>query len=112
MAAWIDPDDDNSATLLSEFWPDSSRLSAVTLTNALAVAQGQVVAYMPGEDVYPDDDGNVPPNLVQACILQARANWEAVKREGGDQDYPITPRPMDRTIQLLIRPKRAVRTVL
>jgi hypothetical protein len=111
MVAWLnlDEDEDNDVALVEEYFRDSVQLSTEGLALLLAAAQEQCEAYAPALA----EGAPVPARYRQAVILQARANWEASRRELGDADaYPVTVQPMDRTIMLLLRPRLGVRSVL
>lgn len=89
-------------------WSDAPRLD-VSLYTFLEGAKGQIIEYGP-ELVA---GARAPLGWQQAQLMQARNCWNAAKSDpasggiGGD-DLVFRPYPMDQTIRLIIRPKRAI----
>lgn len=89
-------------------WRDAPALD-VALFTFLEGARGQCLEYAPELDA-----GARPPLMWrQAQLMQARNCWNAAKTDpasggiGGD-DLVFRPYPMDQTVRLLLRPKRAI----
>lgn len=87
-------------------WPDAPVEQLEVLGMMLGVARDQVLAYAPAN---PPATENPPARYVLAQLRQTQSIWDAgevdVTGEIGDGAYRFTPRPMDKTIQRMIRPR-------
>jgi len=89
-------------------WRDAPELD-VQLYAVLEVAREQCVEYGPVRA----DGESIPFTWRQAQIMQARNVWNSAKTDPatsglGGEDFVIRPFPMDQTIRLILRPKRAI----
>lgn len=89
-------------------WADAPIENLETLSFILSTARDQVLAVAPEPGVT-DDWGEHPlDRYVYAQLQQAVNLWNAgrVQSSGdlGDGQYVFTPRPLDKTIQQIIRP--------
>lgn len=119
MTDWYTfPEEDTDAQeRLIGAWPDAPTSDTERLSMLLDVAKGDVWAWAPESE---DDDGNpvdppatdVPVRLVLAQLQQVRNLWNAGRTdsngETGMDGFTFTPRPLDKTIRAMIRPKAGV----
>lgn len=99
---------------LEEAWPDAPTTDQPEICGMLLdIARTAVVSYA-GWTADPDDP-DVPSNLVYAQLQQAKNLWNAgrAQQDGGvgGEFYTFVPRPLDKTIQQLIRPRKGVPNV-
>jgi hypothetical protein len=90
-------------------WRDAPDDDAILWT-LLESARVQCVEFAPALD------GRRPPaNYRQAELMQARAIWQSTQANASEQigvdGYAVSVYPLDHTIRLLLRPKRAVPVV-
>lgn len=122
MTTWFSTTTEDESTRLLDSWPDApyDELPEV-LSMLLDSARVQVIAFAQGlpEDEILDDyvlrnkDGDpvvdIPPRLVYAQLQQATNLWNAGRKgnadEFGSDTFSFTPRPLDKTVRQLIRPK-------
>jgi hypothetical protein len=97
-------------------WPDAPLTNLEVCALLLEVAEEQVTAYAPA--LVPDDEGVTPPlpgRYVYAQLQQAVNLWNAgrvsTSGEVGMDSYSFTPRPLDKTIQQILRPRQGVPNV-
>lgn len=81
------------------------------LTELLAIAQGDVLAFAPDGATPPEPDA-VPDGWRRAQLMQAKNIWNA-DRAGASSDlddgsFGLTSFPLDWKVRQLIRPKTAV----
>lgn len=91
-----------------EDWRDAPD-SDVKLYTLLYLARDAVEAYAPKLA----DGATVPLPWVQAQLLQARNHWNAARVDPanaglGDDQFTLTPFPLDWNVRQIIRPKTAV----
>lgn len=119
MLTWysVDADDTETQERLAAAWGDAPVQNLETCAMLLEVAAGQVWAFTPESE---DDEGEpvaiiatgsaVPARLVYAQLQQAVNLWNAgrVSSSGdvGMDSFTYTPRPLDKTIRLVIRPTK------
>lgn len=108
MAVWVTP-----AQARVE-WPDAGT-NDLRLADNLAAAQEQCAAFLPDAEAEAYDlaPATVPQRVVQAVILQARENRNAISSDGssdviGVGDFAIRRRPLTMAVRQLLRPKRAI----
>ena len=108
------PDESGSLERVIAAWPDAPTSNLEVCEMILTIAAEQVVAYAPALDpdiLYTD----IPTNYVYAQLKQAENIWNAgrVSSAGdvGMDSYSFTPRPLDKTIRQILRPKRGVPNV-
>lgn len=89
-------------------WSDAPIENLETLGFILSTARDQVLAAAPA--AIPPQDWDAAPldRYVYAQLRQAENLWNAgrvqVSGDIGDGQYVFTPRPLDKTIQQIIRP--------
>jgi hypothetical protein len=125
MADWFASTDGEALDRLLIEWPDAPEERPETLAMLLDVARIAVIAYaigIPDGDDDPalfldltlvDDEGeeitDIPSRLVYAQLKHAENLWNAgrVSSQGdmGMDSFTFTPRPLDKTIREMIRPK-------
>ncbi len=103
------PDDDPEAIeRLVAAWDDAPIENLETLRFMLSVARDQVLAVAPAPVAMQDWETAPLDRYVYAQLRQAENLWNAgrVTTSGdiGDGQYVFTPRPLDKTIQQIIRP--------
>lgn len=124
MITWYSADEADSTTQerLVAAWMDAPISNLELCGMLLEVAADQVWAFAPESE---DDAGEpvarpaaglpVPSRLVYAQLQQAVNLWNAgrVKSDGntGMDSFTFTPRPLDKTIRLIIRPTNGVPNV-
>lgn len=103
------PDDDTEAIdRLTAAWDDAPIENLETLRFILSTAKDQVLADAPAP--IPPQNWETAPldRYVYAQLRQAENLWNAgrvqVSGDIGDGQYVFTPRPLDKTIQQIIRP--------
>lgn len=109
----------SEAERLLEAWPDAPTDAPELCAVILGTARDQVIAYAPltaYELVDGIPDLTKPLNrLVLAQLQQAKNLWNAgrAQQDGnvGGEGYVFVPRPLDKTIQQMIRPRRGVPSV-
>ena len=123
MPNWYNVDDETAESRVIAAWMDAPTANLETCGYILEVARDQIWEYAPeSEDddgeavVVPDnDDATVPKRLVYAQLNQAINLWNAgrVNSAGdlGSDGYVFTPRPLDKTIRGIVRPKQGVFSV-
>lgn len=98
---------------LKAAWNDAPLMNLEALGLLLSVAKTQVIAYAPAADDLSrwgtvQDFTDAPPDeLVYAQLQQAKNLWNAGRAGGDGQiggEFSYTPRPLDKTIQSIIRP--------
>lgn len=120
MAHWFSNVDTAAVERLVAAWGDAPTANEETLGMLLDVARDQVWAYAPQSETDVDADPDilpvpagdaVPQRLVYAQIQQAKNLWNAGRVDSNGSDgldgFTFTPRPLDKTIKSIIRPKRA-----
>lgn len=98
---------------LTAAWEDAPIENLDLCGMLLGVARTQVVAYAPAADdlsrwITVQDFAAAPPEeLVYAQLQQAKNLWNAGRANGDGSvggEFSYTPRPLDKTIQSIIRP--------
>lgn len=91
---------------------DDAPLNDDVLTELLAVAQQQVIAYAPTLPVADPPTTEVPTNYRFGQLRQAQNLWTAgqVDSSGGlgEGEFVVRPHPLDWIIKQILRPRRAV----
>ena len=121
MITWYSVNDEDTAAQerLQAAWVDAPTTNLELCGMLLDVAADQVWAFAPESE---DDAGEpvaapaaglpVPSRLVYAQLQQAVNLWNAgrVTSDGntGMDSFTFTPRPLDKTIRLVIRPTKGV----
>jgi hypothetical protein len=121
MPNWYSVVDVEAQTRVIAAWMDAPTANLETCGYILEMARDQIWAYAPESE---DDDGvpvtvlvddTVPTRLVLAQLNQAVNLWNAgrVNSAGdlGSDGYVFTPRPLDKTIRGMVRPKKGVFSV-
>lgn len=103
------PDGDPAAvTRLVAAWADAPIENLETLGFILSTARDQVLAAAPAPVSTQDWDDAPLDRYVYAQLQQAKNLWNAgtvtSSGEVGEGGFTFTPRPLDRTIQQIIRP--------
>lgn len=120
MTEWFASTTEEELERLLAAWPDAPEEREEVLAMLLDVARTQVIAYaqgLPDDAILTDyklvdEDGvevtDVPARLVYAQLQQSINLWNAgrVSSDGdlGPDSFTFTPRPLDKTIRLTIRP--------
>jgi len=115
-STWYGAGTSEEQTRLAGAWPDAPTTDLESLRFMLETARDQVIEYAPtpaeGEDIQ-----NTPKSrYVYAQLQQVQNLWNAgrVSSDGnlGDGGWTFTPRPLDKTIRDIIRPRSAKPDVL
>lgn len=110
MTTWYSLTSPTEIERLEEAWSDAPTDQPEICGMLLDIARTAVVSYA-GWTAVPD----VPSNLVYAQLQQAKNLWNAgrAQQDGiiGGEGYSFTPRPLDKTIRQLIRPRKGVPNV-
>lgn len=107
MAEWFTfaVDDEPAIERLEVEWPDAPMNRPETLGMLLEVAREQVIAYAPAPADPPEP---IPSRYVYAQLKQAENLWNAGRASSsgdvGVDGFMFVPRPLDKTIQKIIRP--------
>lgn len=116
MTAWYSTTTSEEVERLLEAWPDAPSEAPELCANVLGTARDQVIAFAPLTafvlvDGIPDLT-QPADRLVLAQIQQAQNLWNAgrAQQDGGvgTEGYSFIPRPLDKTIQQIIRPRGGV----
>lgn len=122
MAEWYSVATPAQIERLELAWPDAPTEIPELCAFILGTAREQVCAYSPtpmsiylwSTDPVPPENG-VPDRLVLAQLQQAKNLWNAGRAQAdgnvGGEGYTFIPRPLDKTIQQIIRPRRGVPNV-
>lgn len=107
-STWYTTTPQEAVDRLLAAWPDAPIENLETLGFILSTARDQVLAAAPAA-VDPQNWDTAPlDRYVYAQLRQAENLWNAgrVQSSGdlGDGQYVFTPRPLDKTIQQIIRP--------
>ncbi|QOC24395.1 hypothetical protein IC744_14010 [Microbacterium hominis] len=110
MADWYTAEDDDGEAIqrLKAAWEEVPYENLETLRYLLTTAKEQVIALAPA--AIPPQNWETAPldRYVYAQLLQAQNLWNAgrvqVSGDIGDGQYVFTPRPLDKTIQQIVRP--------
>lgn len=110
MATWYSVGDDLAQQRLLDAWKDAPLENLDLCALVLETARGDVIAY--ADDLYQPDEhepGNVPARFVLAQLQQVKNLWRAGTADEngneGTEGYSFVPRPLDKTIQKMIRPR-------
>lgn len=137
MADWYSIATPFQEERLLEAWSDAPTETPQLCEYILATAKEQVISYAPStaegieghwaED--PPGSGallwvpatgfpgvpivgqNIPERLVLAQLQQAKSIWNAGRGEVGPDGFSFMPRPLEKEIQQMIRPRRGVPNV-
>lgn len=125
MAEWFSTDDDEAIQRIVAAWDTAPEDQDEVLGMLIDIARQQVIAYADPFDVYLLDEDDEPTSelkvdvsarLPYAQLKQAENLWNAGRASGdgeiGDGSFSFTPRPLDKTIRGIIRPKSGVPVVL
>lgn len=108
---WYSCDSPEAQTRLVAAFPDAPVENEEVCEMLLEVAREQILAYAPA--LAPADP--LPARYVYAQLKQAEVLWAAGTASGdgdiGSEGYRFTPRPLDKTIQQIIRPKTGTANV-
>lgn len=95
-------------------WRDAAQLDDDVLTQYLAAAYVQCVAFLPDPALVPYPTP-IPETWKLAQVMQARALFRSLKSGNdntmGGGDFTVTVWPMDWTVKNLLRPKRIGRVL-
>lgn len=113
MTQWYSLASPDEIERLEEAWSDAPTDQPEICGMILDNARHQVMSYAPALPVTVPED--IPFNLVYAQLQQAKNLWNAgrAQQDGniGGEGYSFIPRPLDKTIQQLIRPRKGVPNV-
>lgn len=135
MYKWYSVDTPQAQERFSEAWGGIDAPTDELGAMLLEIAKGDVVAYASAQfddlepvdieddwedawdDAWGEDDAEgVPARYVFAQLQQAKNLWNAGRAqsdgEAGSEGYSFVPRPLDKTIRQLIRPKRGIPYVI
>lgn len=120
MTNWYSTATSEEVERLLEAWPDAPTEAVELCEYILGTARDQVIAFAPTTAFDPlalvglPDYTKPAVRLVLAQLQQAKNLWNAgrAQQDGNIGDtYSFIPRPLDKTIQQMIRPRRAVPSV-
>lgn len=114
MAKWyvVDEDDQEEMERLLNAWAEAPVMNLEVLGMILNVARQDVIDYAPKSAPVPEGEPEPDPSdrLVLAQLRQAQTLWDAgsVTSGGGvgEGEFTFVPRPLDRVIKLIIRPRQ------
>jgi hypothetical protein len=118
--AWYSADSDQAVERVLAAWSDAPVENLEILGMILDTAKEQVQWFAPSdtdddpeaEPSYWHDDVTEQPRYLYAQLQQAKNLWNAGRASGdgdvGAEGYTFTPRPLDKTIQRIIRPASGV----
>lgn len=115
MAKWYraDEDDPEEMERLMNAWPEAPVMNLEVLSMILNIARQDVIDYAPASALvlHEGEPEPVPADrLVLAQLRQAQTLWDAgsVTSGGGvgEGEFTFVPRPLDRVIKLIIRPRK------
>lgn len=110
MTTWYTADENGQARLLAA-WEEAPIGNAEVCGFILTVARDQVIAWAPEPAPVPQGEPvpDPPDNLVYAQLQQAINLWNAGRVDSsgdvGEGGFVFVPRPLDKTIRDIIRPK-------
>lgn len=114
MSIWYSVDTPEAVERFTDAWGGIDAPTDETGAMLLEIAKGDVLAYAPEADVELGEDWelNPPSRFVFAQLQQAKNPWNAGRAQddstAGTEGYSFVPRPLDKTIKALIRPKEGV----
>lgn len=116
MSTWYAATPQAEADRTMAAWQEMPLENLELCALVLDTAREQVAAYARKADLPTPPSTAIPARLVYAQLQQARNLWNA-GRAGGDGDlgadgFTFTPRPLDKTIRDIIRPKDVAPYVL
>ncbi|MFN3948015.1 hypothetical protein [Microbacterium sp.] len=110
MANWYTADSPAAQQRVVDAWKDAPVSNVELLEMILEVACQQVLAY--GNEA---EGFTVPTRFVYAQLQQAKNLWNAGRVDSagdvGPEGFSFTPRPLDKTVQNIIRPRSGVADV-
>ncbi len=105
---WYKVDTPTRVQRVVDAWAEAPVRNLETLGLILGVARNDVLAYAPAQPADTDPE-NPPDNLVLAQLMQAKnllaAGTVSSAGDIGEGAFVFTPRPMDKTIKGIIRPR-------
>lgn len=111
-----DEDENDARDRLLAAWPGAPLENLEVLSMLLTTAKGDVIAYAPEPAEDEDIEHDPLDRYVLAQLMQTRNLWNAgtTDSEGqiGEGGFTFTPRPLDRTIRGVIRPRSGKPRVL
>lgn len=118
MATWYSADTPQSEERWLEAWGGIDAPTGELGRFITEVAKEDVIAYAPTpltEEDAAELENTPPSRYVMAQLQQAKNLWNAgrAQQDGqvGTEGYNFTPRPLDKTLRALIRPKTGVPNV-
>jgi hypothetical protein len=108
---WYSADSDSAQRRVIAAWKDAPLTNVELLGMLLDIAREQVLEYAPARPV----DAPVPTRFVWAQLQHAKHLWNAGRvtgaGEAGTGEFSYAPRPLDKDIQNIIRPRGGVPSV-
>lgn len=114
MSSWYTADTADAQQRVVAAWKDAPIANVELLKMILEVAREQVCEYAPQDDSYLFNP-YPPARMAYAQLQQAKNLWNAGRVDSagdvGPDGFSFTPRPLDKTVQSIIRPRSGVADV-
>jgi hypothetical protein len=108
---WYSAADTTAQQRVVAAWKDAPLTNAEVLGMLLEIAREQVLEYAPEQPA----GAPVPTRFVWAQLQHAKHLWNAGRVSGageaGTGEFSYAPRPLDKDIQAIIRPRKGVADV-